>query len=174
MFDARALSANYVVRPLEADDVPDILELCLSNPTYYIHCPPLPTIDSIVKDMHALPPHTAIDRKHYLGYFDGKHLVAVLDLILHYPQQNTAFIGFFMINRQRQGLGVGSSMIYDLCAYLKQAQFHSMSLGWMEGNMQAEHFWLKNFFLPEKVIPGCRERQVVYASRNLQAADNQI
>ena len=31
-----------------------------------------------------------------MGYYDGEKLIAVMDLILTYPDEQTAFIGFFM------------------------------------------------------------------------------
>lgn len=33
--------------------------------------------------------------KYYIGYFEGEKLVAVMDLILNFPNKETAFIGFF-------------------------------------------------------------------------------
>ena len=96
-------SRQYQVRLLCQKDVPDIFLLCAKNKQFYQFCPPFVTEKSIRQDLKALPPRkTAID-KYYLGYFNAKQdLVAVLDLIDHYPDEKTCFIGFFMMEREFQ------------------------------------------------------------------------
>ena len=46
------LSKCYIVRNLEENDIPQILELCKKNPKYYKHCPPEASRESIEKDMN--------------------------------------------------------------------------------------------------------------------------
>ena len=77
------------------------------------------TKESILNDMAALPPRTPRDRKYYLGYFQGEKLIAVLDLILGYPNAATAFIGLFMMAKSEQGQGAGSRIITDCAAFLR-------------------------------------------------------
>lgn len=45
--------------------------------------------------------------KFYIGFFDGAALVAVVDMILAYPNETTGYIGFFMVDKSRQGQGIG-------------------------------------------------------------------
>ena len=90
------LLGKYAVRPLTAEDAEEILALCAENGQFYRYHPPMATRESILADMTALPPGTGAENKHYLGFFDGEALIAVLDLIEHYPQQNTAYIGFLV------------------------------------------------------------------------------
>ena len=105
------LSDVFTVKYLTEQDIPKIMELCKGNPQYYEHCPPDVSEESIRKDMTALPPRKTKDDKHYFGFFEGDSLVAVMDLIEKYPNENTAFIGFFMMNKEYQGKGVGSRII---------------------------------------------------------------
>ena len=86
------LSSKYQVRHLEKCDVQAVLDLYESNPLYFEHCPPPPTIQSVEYDMHALPDGKSIADKHFVGFFDGNNLVAVLDLIEKYPDKQTVFI----------------------------------------------------------------------------------
>lgn len=44
--------------------------------------------------MKALPPQKQEADKFYVGFFDGEKLAAVLDLIVSYPDDSAAFIGF--------------------------------------------------------------------------------
>lgn len=96
--DIQNFSTQFSVRTLTALDVPQIYELCKDNPLYYEHCLPFVSEESIRKDMDALPPHKTMEDKFYVGYFDGNKLIAVLDLIREFPDKDTVFIGFFMIN----------------------------------------------------------------------------
>ncbi len=63
-----------------------------------------------------------------------------------YPDEKTAFIGFFMIAASIQNTRIGSNIIDDLCRYLADIRLSRVWLGWVKGNPQAEHFWHKNNF----------------------------
>lgn len=141
------LSSKYHVRKLKEEDVETIYDLMVSNPLYYQYCPPQVTKESILEDMVALPPKKTLEDKYYLGFFDEHHLVAVMDLIYKYPNDQTAFIGFFMMNQEDQGKGVGSQIIEECCLYLKEMGFDFIRLGFVKGNPQSETFWIKNGFI---------------------------
>ena len=79
-----------------------------------------------------------------LGAEDG--LLAVMDLIDGFPEESMAFIGFFMMNIAAQGKGVGSSIIRELTACLKDAGKNAVRLGIDKENPQSKAFWKKNGF----------------------------
>lgn len=130
--DYTKFSGAYTVRRLLRDDIPSIFALCEKNPQYYEHCPPFVTPEKIEADMKAMPQRKTGQEqdKYYLGYFDvHQRLVAVMDFIDHYPDAQSGFIGFFMMEKDLQGTGVGSSIITELCACL--VQWDSFGLcGW--------------------------------------------
>lgn len=103
-----ALSSAYSVRKLGEGDIDKIYELSKGNPMFFRFCPPEVTRESIRAYLAALPPRTTYADKFYVGFFDRETLVAVLDLILHYPDEQTAFIGLFMVAKAFQGRGIGS------------------------------------------------------------------
>lgn len=78
---------------------------------------------SIREDLHALPPGKTEMDKFYIGYFDQCNLVAVMDLILAFPDDETASIGLFMMNQKYQGGGIGSKIIEDAAGFLNQKDF---------------------------------------------------
>lgn len=92
--DISLLSGRYIVRELKESDVANVYELCRRNTLYYQYCPPFVSEQSIIDDIHALPPSKDICDKYYLGYYDGQKLIAVMDLIMDYPDESIAFIGF--------------------------------------------------------------------------------
>ena len=140
------LSAKYTVRRLDENDVGLIYELSRRNELFYRYHPPFVTRESILEDLQALPPQKTLDDKYYVGFFAGEALVAILDLILAYPDEKTAFIGLFMMHADYQGKGIASNIIADVCRYLKQLGFQGIRLGIDRGNPQSFAFWSKNKF----------------------------
>lgn len=160
------LSTTYKITALTQTDIPLILNLCKANPQYYKYCPPDPTEKSIQNDMSALPNGKTMQDKFYLGFWKEKDLLAVMDLILKYPNDKTAFIGFFMVNANIQGNGIGSKIIEESCEHLKE-EFSFIRLGYVKGNKQSENFWQKNSFQPTGVVTHVESYDVVIMQRAL-------
>lgn len=144
--DIAGLSRSYAVRPLTEDDADAVFALCRENPQYYEYCPPFVTPDSVRADMRALPPGKEPRDKYYLGFFDEKDLICILDLINGYPYPAAAFLGFFMMAVPYQKKGIGSLIVSELCVALKDQGFEEVRLARVEGNPQPEAFWHKNGF----------------------------
>ena len=67
-----------------------------------------------------------------------------------------------MIDISVQKNGVVSAIVNELIKYLTTIQYKEVRLGWINGNLQAEHFWIKNGFCPIK------EDRVVLANRTIK------
>lgn len=163
----KRFSRQYDVRILTDDDVASIYNLCSRNPLYYQHCPPFVTEEIIRSDMKALPPGKSYEDKYYLGYLDGGRLIAVMDYINAFPDDQTDFIGFFMVDSVLQKKGVGSDIIQELCEYLRQEGRRAIRLGWVQGNLQAEHFWKKNGFNETGAVSKTDLYSIVIAEKKL-------
>lgn len=147
--DVSNITDSYVVKIIGEDDLDLVYEMCRKNANYYEFCPPFVTMDSLKKDLEAVPPNKLLDDKYYFGFYDRENdLVAVVDLIVNYPRDNCCYIGFFMVSIDVQNKGVGSYIIDLLCKYLLNAGFLEIELAYVENNVQARNFWLKNGFLP--------------------------
>lgn len=140
------LSAHALVRRLTPADIPAILAVCRGNPLFYRYHPPLPDETAVLADLTALPPGKEAADKYYVGFFQDETLIAVLDLILGYPNDETAFIGFFMVDASMQSHGCGSSLITELCTALCKNGCRRVRLAIDEGNPQSAAFWTKNGF----------------------------
>ena len=150
--DINKLSKHYSVRRMTEEDVPTILSLCNGNKLYYEYCGHQCSEEQIVDDMSALPPNITFDDKYYIGFINGDLLMAVMDLIDGYPDESTAYIGFFMMNADFQGRGYGSSLITEVCEHLKSIGFSRVMLGFDKDNPQSSHFWRKNGFCDVKEV----------------------
>ena len=141
---------NFSMRSLTKLDVDIIYDLCKENELYYQFCPPFVTKTSILKDMFIKPDNVLDKDKHYLGIFKERQLIAILDLITHYPNVNTVFLGFFMVRKSIQNRGIGSKIINELICQLQEDGYQYVQLAWIKGNLQSERFWIKNLFQPIK------------------------
>lgn len=165
--DVSLLSGQYLVRMMGESDVERIYELCRKNALYYQYCPPFVSEESIIYDMNALPPNKDMQDKYYIGYYDGERLIAVMDLIMNYPDETTAFIGFFMTDVVIQNTGIGSEIIEDLCVCLAKIGISKVRLGWVKDNPQAEHFWHKNKFVETGDFCDTDKYTIIVAQRYL-------
>ncbi|MBR3508064.1 MAG: GNAT family N-acetyltransferase [Lachnospiraceae bacterium] len=163
----RSLSDKYAVRRLSEADISKILSLCEKNTLYYQFFPPFVSEQSIRDDMNALPPGKTMTDKYYVGYYDEDRLIAVMDLIMAFPNKTTAFIGFFMTEADAQRKGLGSALITELCNAMSGIGIKEVRLGWVKGNPQAEHFWKKNGFAETGATNETDKYTVVVARRGL-------
>jgi RimJ/RimL family protein N-acetyltransferase len=145
--DIDLLSNTFDVRRLGEEDIDLIYDLSCRNEIFYQYHPPFVTRESIREDMSALPPDKEYKDQYYVGYFENKTLISVMDLILDYPEKKIAFVGLFMINSEYQGIGIGSKIIAECCKYLKTLGFEKIRLGVNKGNPQSNAFWKKNGFI---------------------------
>ncbi|MBQ9993688.1 MAG: GNAT family N-acetyltransferase [Clostridia bacterium] len=148
-----AFSDAFAVRRMSTADIPVIYAMTSRNTQYYAFCGRKNTADDIRDDLCALPPGKSLDDKYYVGFFDGHTLVAVMDLIDGYPDADTAYIGFFMMNADLQGRGIGSSIISGVCDYLGKTGFRRVRLAFDKDNPQSTHFWHKNNFTDLRDVP---------------------
>ena len=140
------LSDSYTIRCLTDADVPMLYAWMLRNDQYFKYCGGSTTPEHVRQDLTLCPPGTTPAQKHYVGFFDADTLVAVMDLIDGYPDADTAFIGFFMMNKNLQGQGTGTAIVRDVLAALHALGYTAVRLGIDKENPQSNHFWRKNGF----------------------------
>jgi len=146
MIDLLSLSSRYRTRILDDSDVDMILDLCRGNPQFYEYAQARPTAEQIRADMKLTPPGIEPADKYYFGFFEERDLVAVMDLIDGYPDAETAYIGFFMMDRRYQGKQIGSAIIGETADRLREMGKTAIMLGIDKENPQSVHFWKKNGF----------------------------
>lgn len=139
------LSKYYSCRILTEKDIPSILSLYESNPLYFQHCPPEPNLASVKEDVLRLPEGKAKADKFYVGFWNGSDLVAVMDFVYAYPDEETVFIGLFMVDQAYQRKAIGSHIVTEALTYFAK-NFRKARLAYVKGNPQSQHFWEKQGF----------------------------
>ena len=145
--DIEKLSNRYNVRRLHLDDVEMIYSFCKKNTQYYEYCGKELTRGLIEQDLVITPPGIPPEQKYYVGFFEENNLVAVMDLEDGYPNSDYVYIGFFMMDCEQQGIGIGSAIISEAFEYLREQGFLKCQLGIDKDNPQSNHFWKKNGFI---------------------------
>ena len=164
--EIKKLSEKYDIRKLNFDDVEMIYTFCKSNTQYYKYCGKELSIELIERDLRITPPGISLEQKYYVGFFEEGKLVAVMDLEDGYPDEDYAYIGFFMMNREMQGNGIGTQIVTEVFKYLKELGFQKCQLGIDKENPQSNHFWIKNGF---EVI-----REVIQEEGTIFVAEKQL
>ena len=146
MIEIERLSSRYAVRLMRDDDADELLAFCLQNTQFYEYCGRETSRELILRDLHITPPGVGPGDKYYVGFYDGAVLAAIMDLIDGYPDGDSCYIGFFMMNKGLQGRQIGSAVVQEVFRYLKESGYTTVRLGIDKDNPQSTHFWKKNGF----------------------------
>lgn len=165
--DITKLSQKYQVKRLGEEDFPAMLAMYAGNPQYFSAMNQLVPDGDLQEDLDAVPAGKGLEDKYFVGFYDGDALIAILELLTSYPEDNTAYIGLFMMAQSCQGQGEGSRIVGDVFACLKEAGFSWVELGYSYGNQQSEHFWFKNGFFPTGAMRQVEEYVVISLQKHL-------
>ncbi len=150
--DIAGLSRTYEVRFMNEGDADDIVAMFETNPLFLRYSEGNGSREEILEDMKVTPEGIAPSDKYYIGFFEKDHQTAVMDLIDGYPEEDIAFIGFFMVDGSDQGQGRGTAIIHETAEYLKRLGKKAIRLAVDRDNPQSNHFWKKNGFTILKEI----------------------
>ena len=140
--DVETFSGDYHVRRIREEDIEDVYHLCRSNRKYYHYLHTRPTRRNLTDVITEVPEGSALQDKYFTGFYDDEDdLVAILDLITGYPEAGSAFIGWFMVEAERQHQGIGSQIVADLRAALSAQGIRKLSLACIKENTDAWAFW---------------------------------
>lgn len=145
--DIEEINPNYFVHELTQEHINDIYEFCVVDKDYYKLVPPLITEELVEFEIDKTSFYSKYGNRYYLGFFDFGLLIAIIDFF-EFPNQNdTIFINFFMVYKNMQGDGFGTSIINNLLKYLKNNNYRYVKIDVTENNAKALFFWKKVGFM---------------------------
>ena len=128
---------DYTVRLIEEKDFQALYELEKNNIKYFNYTKETPDYNSIISEVYELPPNKTLEDKYFIGFFKDNELIAVMDLIDGYPNNQTYFIGLFMIDIKYQNKGIGSYIIKTMISHTHK----HIRLGCLSNNKEGYAFW---------------------------------
>ena len=145
--DIESLSSEYKVKRITRSDISDVYDLAKANTKYYSCMNTEPTPDSLTEVISEVPDGAGETDKFFVGFYDkDDKLTAVMDLITGYPEKDDAFIGWFMVDAELQGKGIGSQIFADVRAAMKAQNYDKLSLECASCNEEAIDFWSSQGF----------------------------
>ena len=138
----------FARRRLTDEDLPALLALCETNPTYYELYGERPTLENLAQALRELPPGCRADQKEFLGFSTQGKLVAIMDIVCGYPDERAAYVGLLMIDGAQHGCGIGTRIMRDELRRLQAKGFSRVRLAYIQGNEPARSFWTKLGFEP--------------------------
>ena len=146
--DIESLSSEYKVKRITRSDISDVYDLAKANTKYYSCMNTEPTPDSLTEVISEVPEGAGETDKFFVGFYDkDDKLTAVMDLITGYPEKDDAFIGWFMVDAELQGKGIGSQIFADVRAAMKAQNYDKLSLECASSNEDAVAFWSSQGFV---------------------------
>lgn len=139
---------KWEIRPVEEEDLDEVLALQKGNQDFFdtIHSGEFGRTE-LEESISELPPNTRPEQKHYLGLWHREELQAVLEYVEGYPEEGTLWIGFFMVDKERQRSGVGRTLIRAFEAAARR-QEKDIQLGCNVENEKGRAFWEAMGFTP--------------------------
>ena len=164
-------SSEYTVRRIREKDISQVYHLYIGNRRFYRQeggvRPYLRDLTDVITNAGTNPENSC-----FVGFFDAQdHLTAILDLTIHYPSEGCVFIGWFMVEAQKQRRGIGSQIIADVRASLSAQGFHHLAVGIRQDSTDASSFWKSQGFSPEKketpADPALQDAKVLLLGREI-------
>ena len=148
--DIRTLSSQFTVRPIRETDISDVWQLYRSNRQFYR----AEGIRPWLQDLTDVISKPGEGRSWFVGFYDiSGSLTAILDLTSGYPQEKSAFIGWFMVEAGKQHQGIGSQLFADIRASLKAQGYDHLLVGIRKKSESAGPFWRAQGFVPAREQP---------------------
>ena len=135
---------SFKIRLLTMADQADLLALEQTNPDYHQQFSPNElSLAEIQDDLTAHPGEIEAAQKQVFGFYLANHLVAVLDILNQYPEQDFLFIGLLMVGNPYQRRSVGSVIATGLMKAALKSNIHCLQLTRVSSDTVVEAFWKK-------------------------------
>ncbi len=136
--------AGYEINIITESNCKDLLEVITSNGEYFRLFEDGTANDQTCAEMiNSVPPNFDIHNKLFLGLWKHGQAVAIIDILMQYPQKNSIWISLLLVHEQMHGQGIGRTIDHALVKAAQKNGYISIQLGVIDENKQALFFWQK-------------------------------
>lgn len=118
-----------------------------------------------------LPPGKDREEKHLIGIFDGKKLVAAVDIVENYPRDKEWIIGLLVVHPAYRRQGLGSKIDEILGDIVVENRGKFLRIGVQLQNKEALKFWFnqgyEEKFTSDPILVGQLESKMVVMNEKL-------
>jgi GNAT superfamily N-acetyltransferase len=134
---------GYTVKRLTPADAPvlqTLYEQCCDYALLSDGEPPPPT--AALDEFSALPPSKTTADKYMFGLVDPEHeLIALIESIRHYPDEQIWWLGLMMVSPTQRGQGIGAAFYAAFERWVATQGGKQIALGVLAANPAGLRFW---------------------------------
>lgn len=130
---------EYTFHSVTSENQQAAYSIYQKNQAYFALTKETPSIEQLMRDMTVLPPSVVQEQKVFsIIYYDQKP-IAVMDYLVDYPQEGTAYIGLLLVGERRKGHGQAIYQQVEQDWRLKEISLVSLAV--IEENTAGRSFW---------------------------------
>lgn len=138
---------KFTLETINRDLFERVFQIYDTNQEYFmISMNGKPSMKSVIEDMNAIPPESSCEKKNYKLIKLNDLDIGVIDYIVNYPDEDTIYIGLFMIDGRFHRDGYGREFLKEFIRIIKSQGFKKIRIGVLDNNETALKFWINSGF----------------------------
>ena len=138
---------QYEIKQITKHNFKEIFEVYEANQDFFVLTQGKEaTIESSIGDIIAMPPNCDISQKIFVSMWEDGKVIAVLDLIERFPNEDFIWIGLLLVHSDYHGQKLGSGILEGVLAAAKARGYKAIQIGVIESNIKAISFWKRHGF----------------------------
>ncbi|HSW61288.1 MAG TPA: GNAT family N-acetyltransferase [bacterium] len=132
----------------ETDKIKEELSIFVENNDDFFSTCELGTTEEEVKDLlYDVPPIAGNAKKRVFGLYEDDKLIGFIDSIIKYPDNETCYLGVFVIDRHFRSQGIGKYFYECFEHSIAEEGYKKIRLAVHEENAGAIRFWQRLGFI---------------------------
>ena len=138
---------RFILKTITEDLLKNVLKIYNTNEEYFkISMNGKPSIESIIEDKNDIPPGSNLQDKNYKLISINGQDIGIIDYIMSYPDEDSVYIGLFMIHGDFHRQGYGRAFIEEFIANMREKGYRRLRLGVLKQNKNGFEFWTRMGF----------------------------